>query len=105
MTLLPCFLRIFPGEPFIERLRSNGVRSWAVYRHDCGRGVILNVGVWFGLHFLFRKVAEVRLGLHSLDVPQVASLDPIALVLFVTTVIALFRSRLGVVSTLLGAAG
>ncbi|WP_279483597.1 chromate efflux transporter [Aureimonas sp. SK2] len=106
VTFLPCFLWIFLGAPFIERLRGNHALSGALSAITAAVvGVILNLAVWFGLHVLFRQVAEVRVGPLSLDVPQVASIDPAALVLFVAAAIALFRFRLGVVPTLLGAAG
>ncbi|WP_061937209.1 chromate efflux transporter [Aureimonas sp. AU22] len=106
VTFLPCFLWIFLGAPFIERLRGNRALSGALSTITAAVvGVILNLAVWFGLHVLFRQVAEVRIGPLSLDVPRLASLDPVASVQFVAAAIALFRFNLGVVPTLLGAAG
>lgn len=106
VTFLPCFLWIFLGAPFIERLRGNRALSGALSAITAAVvGVILNLAVWFGLHVLFRQVAEVRVGPSTLDVPQLATLDPVALVLFVAAAIALFRFRIGVVPTLIGAAG
>ncbi|KTR01435.1 chromate transporter [Aureimonas ureilytica] len=105
VTFLPCFLWIFLGAPFIERLRGNRALSGALSAITAGVvGVILNLAIWFGVHVLFRQVTEVRLGPLSMDVPRLASLDPVALVLFAAAAIALFRFRLGVVPTLLGAA-
>jgi chromate transporter len=105
VTFLPCFLWIFLGAPFIERLRGNRALSGALSTITAAVvGVILNLAVWFGLHVLFRQVAEVSIGPLSLDVPRLASLAPIALALFVAAAIALFRFRLSVVPTLLGAA-
>ncbi len=40
-----------------------------------------------------------------LDVQHLASVDPVAFVLFVGTMLALFHRRIGVVPTLLGTAG
>lgn len=105
VTFLPCFLWIFLGAPFIERLRGNRALSGALAAITAAVvGVILNLAVWFGLHVLFRDVAEARLGPLSLDVPRLASLDPVALLLFAVAALALFRWRVGVVPTLVGAA-
>ena len=109
VTFLPCFLWIFLwiflGAPFIERLRGNRALSGALSAITAAVvGVILNLAVWFGLHVLFRQVAEAHFGPLSLDVTQLASLDLVAIILFAAAAIALFRFRLGVVPTLLGAA-
>jgi chromate transporter len=106
VTFLPCFLWIFLGAPFIERLRGNRALSGALAAITAAVvGVILNLAVWFGLHVLFRDVAETRIGPLSLDVPRLASLDPVALLLFAAAALALFQWRVGVVPTLVGAAG
>jgi chromate transporter len=106
VTFLPCFLWIFLGAPFIERLRGNRALSGALSAITAAVvGVILNLAVWFGLHVLFREVVEMRIDPLSLDVPQLVSLDTAALILFIAAAIALFRFRIGVVATLLGAAG
>lgn len=105
VTFTPCFLWIFLGAPFIERLRGNRALSGALAAITAAVvGVILNLAVWFGLHVLFRQVDEVRVGPLTLDVPAVTSLDPVAVALFVASACALFRLRVGVVPTLLGAA-
>jgi chromate transporter len=105
VTFVPCFLWIFLGAPYIERLRGNRALSGALAAITAAVvGVILNLAVWFGLHVLFRQVDEVHVGPLFLDVPRVASLDPVALLLFCGAAIALFRSRLGTVPVLLGAA-
>src|ERR1700675_4088649 len=56
-TFAPCFLWIFAGAPYIERLSTSprlpgafaGVPAAVV-------GVILNLSLWFGLHVLFSRV-------------------------------------------------
>jgi chromate transporter len=106
VTFTPCFLWIFLGAPFIERLRGNRALSGALAAITAAVvGVILNLAVWFGLHVLFRQVDEIRLGPLTLDVPAISSLDPVAFALFVASAFALFRLHLGVVPTLVGAAG
>ncbi|UIJ71755.1 chromate efflux transporter [Aurantimonas sp. HBX-1] len=106
VTFTPCFLWIFLGAPYIERLRGNQAVSGALAAITAAVvGVILNLGVWFGMHVLFRKVDEVQAGLLSLDVPILSSVDPVALLLFAAATLALFRLHIGILPTLLGAAG
>ncbi|MDA0348148.1 MAG: chromate efflux transporter [Verrucomicrobia bacterium] len=52
-TFLPCFLWIFLGAPFIERLRGNTRLTAALSAITAAVvGVVLNLAVWFGLHVL-----------------------------------------------------
>ena len=52
-TFLPCFLWIFLGAPYIEKLRNN-LRLTAALSSITAAvvGVVLNLGVWFGLTIL-----------------------------------------------------
>ncbi len=101
VTFAPCFLWIFAGAPFIESLRGNRALSAALSAITAAVvGVILNLAVWFSLHVLFAEVQELqRYGL-SLDVPVAASLDPLALGLFLVAMAAIFVLRLGILPTL-----
>ncbi len=105
-TFAPCFVWIFAGAPYVERLRGHRALSGALAAITAAVvGVILNLAVWFGLHVLFGTVAETRVGPLRLWVPDAATLDPAALVLTLLAFVALFRLRLGVLPTLgLGAA-
>ena len=67
-------------------------------------GVILNLALWFGLHVLFAQVTETGYGPLKLLVPELASLDLAALVLFAAAALALFRLHLGVLPTLVATA-
>jgi chromate transporter len=52
-TFLPCFLWIFLGAPYIERLRGNKRVNAALSAITAAVvGVVLNLAVWFGLHVL-----------------------------------------------------
>lgn len=54
MTFVPCFLWIFLGAPYIERLRGNRGSQAALSTITAAVvGVVLNLAVWFGLHSLF----------------------------------------------------
>ncbi len=78
----PCFLWIFLGAPYIERLSGNRQLSAALAAITAAVvGVVLNLAVWFALHVLFAKLYSVsRFGLH-LAVPRLDTLDLAALAL------------------------
>lgn len=96
VTFVPCFLFIFIGAPFIERLRTHVALSAALATITAAVvGVILNLAVWFGLHVLFGEVVGYSgFGL-SVDLPVLASINWVAVALFVLAALALFRFKLG----------
>jgi chromate transporter len=108
VTFTPCFLWIFAGAPFIERVRGNRALS-AAMRAITGAvvGVILNLAIWFALHTIFAEVRTVRGPGVALDVPVLASLDPAAALLSVAALIGVFRFKAGPLATIAacGAAG
>jgi chromate transporter len=105
VTFVPCFLWIFIGAPYIERLRENRALAAALSAVTAAVvGVILNLALWFSVHFLFRSVTEAHIGPLRLDVPQWSSLDPLAALLSVAALIAVFRFKLGVLPVIGGAA-
>jgi chromate transporter len=78
VTFTPCFLWIFLGAPFIERLRGNVILTSALSAITAAVvGVVLNLAVFFGLHVFFPP--DGRIALDWLDGVAVA----IALVAFV----------------------
>ncbi|MFN3526738.1 MAG: chromate efflux transporter [Paracoccus sp. (in: a-proteobacteria)] len=105
VTFTPCFLWIFLGAPFIERLRDNAVLTGALTAITAAVvGVILNLAVWFGLHVIFDEVRTLTaLGL-ALDVPVWRTLNPAALMLVLAALVAVFRFGLGPVKVLAGSA-
>jgi chromate transporter len=97
VTFVPCFLWIFLGAPFVERLRGNKALSAGLTAITAAVvGVILNLAIWFALHALFRTVVTVEFAGGSLDIPDWRTIDRPALLLTAGSVIALFRLRLGV---------
>lgn len=82
VTFVPCFLFIFLGAPYVERLRSNvhlgaaltGVTAAVV-------GVIANLAVFFALHTLFDAARSHEWGPIDLSVPVLSSWDPVAFAL------------------------
>lgn len=106
VTFVPCFLWIFLGAPFIERLRGNRALSGALTGITAAVvGVILNLAIWFALHALFGRVIEHRLPFGSLDVPVGSTVNVAALLLTAGAVVAIFRFRIGILAALGGCAG
>jgi chromate transporter len=102
VTFVPCFLWIFLGAPYIERLRSNKALSGALAAITAAVvGVILNLSIWFGLHVIFRTVARFEFGPLSIALPNWTTLNPAALTLAILAAVLLFVLRLGMVWTLL----
>src|SRR6185295_8983133 len=59
VTFTPCFLWIFLGAPYVERLRANrGLNAALSAITAAVVGVILNLAVWFALHTIFGEVRE-----------------------------------------------
>ncbi|AVF02658.1 MULTISPECIES: chromate efflux transporter [Devosia] len=105
MTFTPCFLWIFLGAPFIERLRDNKVLSAALTAITAAVvGVILNLAVWFGLHVVFEEVQTIASFGLDLDVPVWSSINLAAAALVLAALVAVFRFKLGPVTVLAGCA-
>lgn len=101
VTFVPCFLWIFLGAPFIERLRGNAAVAGALSAITAAVvGVVLNLAVWFALHTLFRATTAVSLGPIRFDAPVLASIDPWATLLAAGAVAAVFWWRAGIITTL-----
>jgi chromate transporter len=101
VTFVPCFLWIFLGAPFIERLRGNVAVAGALSAITAAVvGVVLNLAVWFALHTLFRETAAVAFGPIHFDAPVLASLDPWAMALAGAAVAAVFWLRAEIITTL-----
>jgi chromate transporter len=105
-TFAPCFLWIFLGAPFIERLRGNRSLAAALSGITAAVvGVMLNLAVWFALHALFGTVEEVAvLGL-TLPVVRPKDLDLVTLGLAVLCFVGQWRFSWGLVPVIAGSAG
>jgi chromate transporter len=105
VTFVPCFLWIFAGAPYVEAIRGRPGLSAALAAITAAVvGVVLNLAVWFALHVLFAKIAEIHQWGLRLLVPDLASLDPLALILSAAALLALLRFKLGMLPVLAGAA-
>ncbi len=87
-TFVPCFIWIFLGAPYVERLRGNARLSAALAAVTAAVvGVILNLALWFGWHAVF-------------PVPE--RIDWFVLLLAFVALIALVKLKWDVVAVLLG---
>lgn len=106
VTFVPCFLWIFLGAPYIERLRGNRPINAALSTITAAVvGVMLNLAVWFALHVVFGTVDELRHGLGlRLYRPELATFDIAAAVLALAGLYAVFRLKWSVTRTLAASA-
>jgi chromate transporter len=105
VTFTPCFLWIFAGAPFVERLRGNRALAAALAAITAAVvGVILNLALWFAIHTLFGAVREVATPTGAFEVPVLASVNWAALALATAAAIAVFRFKIGMIPVLLGSA-
>ncbi|MCC0077209.1 MAG: chromate efflux transporter [Rhodobacter sp.] len=101
VTFAPCFLWIFAGAPYAERLRGNPRLTGALAAVTAAVvGVIANLGLWFALHALFAQIQPVR----GIALPVWSSLDPSALALTLLALLAAFALRAGPATLIAGAA-
>jgi chromate transporter len=88
-TFVPCFLWIFLGGPYIERLRGNESLTTALSAVTAAVvGVVLNLAVWFGLHVIFLSNNVV---------------DPFAAIVCVAAFVGMVRWKWDIVPVVLGA--
>jgi chromate transporter len=105
VTFTPCFLWIFLGAPFVERLRGNKALSAALKAITASVvGVISSLGLWFAIHTVFADVQPVQYGVLVFDAPVLSSVQVWPVVLAVAAAFALFRLNAGVVPVLAAAA-
>jgi chromate transporter len=101
VTFVPCFLWIFIGAPFVERLRHNRALAGGLAAITAAVvGVILNLALWFALHYLFGTVKAVRFGPLSLEIPRLDSIDPLAALLSAAAFVAILRLKLGILTVI-----
>ena len=84
MTFAPCFVWIFAGAPWIERLTHASRLSHALKAITAAVvGVIANLSLWFAAHVIFGIVTPIILGPLHLIAPDLTSLKilPTALAL------------------------
>lgn len=102
VTFVPCFLWIFLGAPYIERLRGHrGLNAALTAITAAVVGVIFSLSLWFALHVLFDEVIRWEGYGLRLPLPRLDALDPVALLIAAAAMLALMRFRLGLMRVLL----
>ncbi len=101
VTFAPCFLWIFAGAPYIERLANMPRLSGALSAITAGVvGVIANLALWFGLHVLFGDLTKIEAGPVTMTWPVWSSISFAAVALFVVSAVMLLKLHAGLARTL-----
>jgi chromate transporter len=88
-TFVPCFLWVFLGAPYIEKLRNVKFLTAALSTVTAAVvGVILNLAVWFGVHVIF---------------PPTGNVDWFALVVCAVVFFGMLRWKWNIIPVVLGA--
>jgi chromate transporter len=101
VTFAPSFAFILAGAPYVDYLHErprlgtalSGITAAVV-------GVILNLGLWFGLQTVFAQTGELRLGPVRLHTIELASIDLVALGLVCLGLFLMLRLRWPLLLTL-----
>jgi chromate transporter len=94
VTYVPCFLYIFVGAPYVERMRTSPLLSSALSAITAAVvGVILNLAVWFALHTLFGELTEWRFPGGQLEIPVWSTLDVTAVAIAIAAAFLLMRLK------------
>ena len=103
VTFVPCFLWIFAAAPYLDQIAARSRLSAALAAITAAVvGVILNLSVWFALHVLFGTINTAE-GL-ALPLPDLASLDPWAVMLTGLAMVLMLWLRVGLLPALFGLA-
>ncbi len=101
VTFVPCFVFVFVGAPYVERLRGSRSLSSALTGITAAVvGVIANLALFFAIHTLFHDVGTFSLGPIRLAVPEFTSLQPVPLAIAGVAAFLLFRAKWSVLRTL-----
>ena len=102
VTFVPCFIFVFLGAPYVERLRSNHTLSAAMSAVSAAVvGVIANLSVYFSLHTLFEETTLTKTGIIRMTLPAWDSVNIRALVLTALACVLVFRYKWSTVRVML----
>ncbi|MFK7962428.1 MAG: chromate efflux transporter [Burkholderiaceae bacterium] len=100
-TFMPCFLWIFAGAPYVEKLNQNPRLTAALAAITAAVvGVILNLAIWLALHVVFAEVTRQTVGPVQLWRPAFASVNLDVMLLTTLSGVLLFRRRWSVPAVL-----
>jgi chromate transporter len=96
VTFAPCFLFIFVGAPWIERLTADSRLAAALTGVTAAVvGVVANLAIWFAIHVLFTDVSNRSFGVITMPVPSLESFAPAIAAIAIAAGLLLFRWKLG----------
>lgn len=99
VTFTPCFLWIFVAGPYLEQIANQPRLTSALNAITAAVvGVIANLSLWFALHVIFERVGSAP-GL-ALPVPDLGSLNPVALALCLLAGLLMLTLRIGFVTVM-----
>jgi chromate transporter len=102
VTFVPCFLFVFLGAPYVERLRTNRSLSAAMSAVSAAVvGVIANLSVYFSMHTLFDDTTRIDNGILQMTLPAWDSVNIRALVLTAFACVLVFRYKWSTVRVML----
>ena len=94
-TFAPCFVWIFAGAPYIDRLARHPRLTGALSAITAAVvGVILNLSIWFALHVFFADVTRENYGPVSVWLPALASIDYKTVILSIVAALLLMRWKI-----------
>ena len=106
VTFAPCFLWIFLGAPYVEKLRNNKLMNAALSGITAAVvGVVLNLSIWFGLNALFSRTDAFHLFGATIPVPHLATADWFGLLLAGLSFMAMKYLKLEMITVLAACAG
>jgi chromate transporter len=101
VTFVPCFMFVFLGAPYVERLRGNRGLSAALTGITAAVvGVIANLAIYFAIHTTFAATRTLSRGPVRLELPQPDTLRPVPLLIAALAALLVFRLRWSVLRTL-----
>lgn len=101
VTFVPCFVFIFLGAPYVERLRGNRALSSALTGITAAVvGVIANLAVFFALHTLFEDTTDLGWSILTLEAPVWETVRPLAVAITALAAALLFWRGWSVLRTL-----
>lgn len=101
VTFMPCFVFIFLGAPYVERLRNVQWITHALTAVGAAvAGVVLDLALWFFLHTAFGTIGETRLGPIGIPMPDPASVNLASLALSAAAALLVLRFRVGTLAVL-----
>jgi chromate transporter len=101
VTFVPCFLFIFLGAPYVERLRHNTHLTAALSGITAAVvGVIASLAVYFSLHTLFNETQLQEWGPFHYKLPVFSTSDPVAFALTGVALVLMFARNWSPLRTL-----